>query len=100
MSTSVALFVPCYIDQLYPHVAIAALRVLERVGVRVDVPDGAVCCGQPPANAGFERDTERALATFVRTFESYDRIVVLSGSCALHVKAHASSVGAAGDRVA
>ena len=48
-----ALFVPCYVDQFYPHVAIAALTVLERLGVRVDVPEGAACCGQPSANAGF-----------------------------------------------
>ncbi|HEY5431858.1 MAG TPA: (Fe-S)-binding protein, partial [Coriobacteriia bacterium] len=30
---TVALFAPCYVDQLYPQVAIAALRVLERLGV-------------------------------------------------------------------
>ena len=52
---SVALFVPCYVDQLHPHVAVAALRVLERLGLAVAVPDGAPCCGQPPANAGYER---------------------------------------------
>ena len=43
----VALFVPCYVDQFYPHVAVAALTVLERLGVQVDVPEGAACCGQP-----------------------------------------------------
>ena len=89
----IALFVPCYIDQLYPHVAIAALRVLERLGVEVDVPEGAACCGQPPANAGYERSTERTLAAFVRTYEPYDRVVVLSGSCAVHVRSHAGSLG-------
>jgi L-lactate dehydrogenase complex protein LldE len=89
----VALFVPCYIDQFYPHVAVAALRVLERLGVDVDVPAGAACCGQPPANAGFGHAAERTLAGFVRTFRSHDRVVVLSGSCAVHVRAHAASVG-------
>jgi L-lactate dehydrogenase complex protein LldE len=101
---SVALFVPCYVDQLHPHVAIAALRVLERLGVDVDVPDGAACCGQPAANAGGERDGERALARVADTFAPYDRVVVLSGSCAVHVRAHAASLGgrhaAAGRRVA
>ncbi|MFL5606470.1 MAG: (Fe-S)-binding protein [Gemmatimonadaceae bacterium] len=87
----VALFVPCFVDQLYPHVAVAALRVLERLGVHVAVPEGAACCGQPPANAGFEHDAERALARFVRTHEPYERIIVLSGSCALHVRLHAAS---------
>jgi L-lactate dehydrogenase complex protein LldE len=92
---NVALFVPCYIDQLYPQVAIAALTVLERLGVGVTVPDGAACCGQPLANAGFARDSTPALARFVETFAEYEHIVVLSGSCALHVRAHAGESGAA-----
>lgn len=95
--TTVALFAPCYVDQLYPRVAIAALEVLERLGVNVVVPDGAVCCGQPPANAGFERSAEPTLNRFVRTFARYDRVIVLSGSCALHVKSHAASVANNGD---
>ncbi|MEP7000736.1 MAG: (Fe-S)-binding protein [bacterium] len=97
---SVALFAPCYIDQLYPHVAIAALHVLERLGVNVDVPMGAPCCGQPPSNAGFERLGEPALKSFVRTFSDYEQTIVLSGSCAMHVRSHASHLGAAGNRVA
>ena len=96
---TVALFVPCYVDQLFPHVAIAALQVLERLGVPVAVPEGAVCCGQPPANAGFERGAEPTLARFVDTYASFERVVVLSGSCAVHVRAHAGSLGAAGARV-
>lgn len=92
--TTVALFAPCYVDQLYPRAAIAALTVLERLGVKVVVPDGAVCCGQPPSNAGFEHSAEPTLARFVKTFQPYDRVVVLSGSCALHVKAHAAKADA------
>src|SRR5215831_1197889 len=87
----VALFVPCFVDQFYPHVAIAALTVLERLGVGVDVPDGAACCGQPPANAGYATDAQSTLDRFVDQYESYDRVIVLSGSCAVHVKRHAGS---------
>jgi L-lactate dehydrogenase complex protein LldE len=85
----VALFAPCFVDQLSPGVAIAALRVLERLGVAVDVPGGAACCGQPAANAGFEDDSRGATDRFVETFDRYDRIVMLSGSCTLHVRNHA-----------
>jgi L-lactate dehydrogenase complex protein LldE len=98
---TVALFVPCYIDQLYPKVAIAALTVLERLGVQIAVPDGAACCGQPMANAGFARSGMPTLARFVETFAPYERIIVLSGSCALHVRAHAGEIGGSdGPRVA
>jgi L-lactate dehydrogenase complex protein LldE len=93
-----ALFVPCYVDQFYPHVAIAALTVLERLGVQVDVPEGAVCCGQPSANAGFGRDGHSTIERFVDVYARYERIIVLSGSCAVHVRLHAGEVVAHGGR--
>ncbi len=96
---TVALFAPCFVDQLYPRAAIAALEVLERLGLRVEVPGGAACCGQPPSNAGFERDGTPVLRAFVRTFADFEHVVVLSGSCALHVRTHAAALGAAGARV-
>ncbi|MFN8572283.1 MAG: (Fe-S)-binding protein [Gemmatimonadaceae bacterium] len=100
MSERVALFVPCFVDQLYPGVAVAALRVLERLGVQVVVRDGAVCCGQPMANAGFVHEAEPVLARWVRTFGDVRRVVVLSGSCAAHVRAHAPALAQDGQRVA
>ena len=96
MASPVALFVPCYVDQFFPHVAIAALTVLERLGIAVDVPEGAVCCGQPSANAGFAREGHSTIARFVDVYAPYERIIVLSGSCAVHVKQHAGEVGAHG----
>ena len=91
----VALFVPCFVDQLFPRVAIAALTVLERLGVDVAVPMGAACCGQPPANAGFQHEGDRALHRFEKTFAGFERVVVISGSCAVHVRAHADADTAA-----
>jgi L-lactate dehydrogenase complex protein LldE len=96
----VALFVPCFVDQLVPSAAIAALQVLERLGIAVDVPDGAACCGQPAVNAGVAAAGDGALRRFVETYATAEHVVVLSGSCALHVRAHAPSHGAAGARVA
>jgi L-lactate dehydrogenase complex protein LldE len=95
---AVALFVPCYVDQFHPHVAIAALTVLERLGVRVDVPEGAACCGQPSANAGFGRDGHSMIERFVDVYAGYERIIVLSGSCAVHLRLHAGEVLAHGGR--
>lgn len=93
---TLALFAPCYVDQLYPRVAIAALEVLERLGFTVVVPGGAACCGQPLANAGFQRAGDDALASYVEAVRGCDRVVVLSGSCTVHVCAHAPSLGAQG----
>ncbi len=94
-----ALFVPCYVDQFYPRVAIAALTVLERLGVNVDVPEGAACCGQPSANAGYARQGRSTLERFVDVYADYEKIIVLSGSCAVHVRLHAGEI-IAHDRLA
>jgi L-lactate dehydrogenase complex protein LldE len=82
----VALFVPCYVDQLWPEVGLATADVLERLGVAVAFPEAQTCCGQPFANAGFE-DEARALARrFVTAFEGFDRVVCPSGSCTAMVR--------------
>ncbi|MCB1233426.1 MAG: (Fe-S)-binding protein, partial [Verrucomicrobiae bacterium] len=52
----VGLFIPCYIDQLFPDVGIATLELLERFGCEVDFPAGQTCCGQPMANTGCWED--------------------------------------------
>lgn len=84
----VALFIPCYIDQFYPHVAKATLELLEKLGCKVRYPMDQTCCGQPMANSGFERETEGTTRQFIETFKSYDFIVAPSGSCVLHIKEH------------
>lgn len=84
----VGLFVPCYIDQFYPQVAIATLELLERLGVEVVYPKNQTCCGQPMANAGFEHLTKRIENNFIDNFDGIDTIVCPSGSCALHAQLH------------
>ncbi|MDQ7040261.1 MAG: (Fe-S)-binding protein [Rhodothermus sp.] len=85
---TVALFVPCYIDQFYPDVARAALTLLERLGCRVVVPLAQTCCGQSLANAGFAAQARPVMAHFVQVFAPYDYIVAPSGSCVFHVRHH------------
>ena len=85
---AVSLFVPCYVDQLAPHVGVATLRVLDALGIAVDVPSGQTCCGQPVANAGHERAGRRAARQFDWLFRDAARVVTPSGSCAAHVRHH------------
>jgi L-lactate dehydrogenase complex protein LldE len=84
----VALFVPCYIDQFYPQVAVASLELLEKLGCEVIVPTDQTCCGQPMANSGFASSTDGCDANFTNNFEGFDYIVGPSGSCILHLKEH------------
>jgi L-lactate dehydrogenase complex protein LldE len=84
----VALFVPCYIDQFYPQVAVASLELLEKLGCEVIVPKDQTCCGQPMANSGFASSTDGCDTNFSNNFEGFDYIVGPSGSCVLHLKEH------------
>ena len=84
----VALFVPCYIDQFYPQVAVASLELLEKLGCEVVVPKDQTCCGQPMANSGFASSTDGCDTNFSNNFEGFDYIVGPSGSCVLHLKEH------------
>ncbi|MCU0386432.1 MAG: (Fe-S)-binding protein [Flavihumibacter sp.] len=90
MST-VGLFVPCYIDQFYPQVAIASLQLLEKLGCKVVVPLNQTCCGQPMANSGFASLSKGCDANFIQNFDELDYIVCPSGSCTLHIKEHLHS---------
>ena len=89
--SKVGLFVPCYIDQFYPKVAIATLELLEKYGCDVGFPTNQTCCGQPMANSGFEHLAMGCNNLFMDNFRDYDYIVCPSGSCTLHIKEHLHS---------
>lgn len=84
----VGLFVPCYVDQFYPGVAIAAMQLLQKLGVAVEVPLQQTCCGQPMANSGFAHLTNGCDRNFIKNFSGFDYIVCPSGSCVLHIREH------------
>ncbi len=85
---NVGLFIPCYVNQFYPQVAIATLQLLERLGCTVSYPINQTCCGQPMANSGYEHLSGSCNELFVKNFSGFDYIVCPSGSCTLHVKHH------------
>lgn len=85
---NIALFVPCYVDQLRPAVGLAALELLEERGFAVAVPGDAACCGQPFLTTGAPRDAARLAERFVRVFARYDAVVAPSGSCVATLRRH------------
>jgi L-lactate dehydrogenase complex protein LldE len=82
----VALFIPCFVDQLLPQVGLDTARVLERLGFETLFPEGQTCCGQPAFNSGYWRDARPLAERFVRLFASADAVVCPSGSCATMVR--------------
>ena len=84
----VGLFVPCYVDQFYPDVAISTVEVLERFGVEVDFPAAQTCCGQPMANTGCVQDSAPLAHRAAEIFRPYTHVVCPSGSCTSMVRHH------------
>jgi L-lactate dehydrogenase complex protein LldE len=84
----VGLFIPCYVDQLYPRVGMATVELLERFGCTVDFPEQQTCCGQPMANTGCVDDAKPLARKFVEIFHRYEYVVAPSGSCAAMIRHH------------
>ncbi len=85
----ISLFIPCYIDQFYPQIGIATLRLLEHFQAgEIGFPTEQTCCGQPMANAGCDDDAQPVAERFVAAFRDYDYVVGPSASCVAMVRKH------------
>lgn len=85
-SPRVALFVTCLVDQLYPEVGVAAVKLLRRAGCQVDFPAQQTCCGQPFFNSGFRQQAAALARRTIEIFEPYEAVVLPSGSCTTMIR--------------
>ncbi|MDP1763579.1 MAG: (Fe-S)-binding protein [Sediminibacterium sp.] len=83
---NVQLFIPCFIDQLYPLVAFNMVKVLEKAGCSITYNTRQTCCGQPAFNAGFWGESKEVCKKFLNDFSGSDYIVTPSASCAGFVR--------------
>ena len=80
------LFIPCFIDQLYPDTAWNTVKVLEKAGCTVSYNPEQTCCGQPAFNAGFWDEAKVVGTKFINSFSEESVIVAPSASCTDMVK--------------
>ena len=78
---TVQLFIPCFVDQLYPQTAFNMVKVLEKAGCSVEYNTNQTCCGQPAFNAGFWDDAKEVCVKFIKDFSGADYVVAPSASC-------------------
>ena len=78
---NIQLFIPCFVDQLYPETGFNMIRVLEKAGCKVSYNVEQTCCGQPAFNAGFREDAKEVCIKFLKDFAGTDYIVSPSASC-------------------
>ena len=82
----IGLFIPCYVDALYPEVGVATYQLLTSLGLDVEYPLNQTCCGQPMANAGFETMAETMADKMDKLFAGFDHVVAPSASCTAFIK--------------
>jgi L-lactate dehydrogenase complex protein LldE len=83
---NVQLFIPCFVDQLYPDTAFNMIKVLEKAGCTVSYNTSQTCCGQPAFNAGFWDEAKSVCSKFLKDFKGKDYIVSPSASCSGFVR--------------
>lgn len=88
----VQVFIPCFVDQLFPQTAFNMISVLEKAGCEVNYNPAQTCCGQPAFNAGFWDDAREVCSKFLRDFDSNKIIVAPSASCVGFVKNYYSKL--------
>ena len=78
---NVQIFIPCFVDQLYPSVGFNMVKVLEKAGCTVSYNTDQTCCGQPAFNAGFWGEAKDVCKKFLKDFSGNEYIVAPSASC-------------------
>lgn len=84
--TTIALCVTCIVDQFFPEIGVATVRLLRRAGYTVTFPKAQTCCGQPFSNSGFRAEAAHLAKHTVEIFEAYDAVVLPSGSCTTMIR--------------
>jgi L-lactate dehydrogenase complex protein LldE len=82
----VDIFIPCFIDQLYPETGMNMVKVLEKVGCKVFYNTNQTCCGQPAFNGGYKMEAIKIAKKFINDFKGDKYIVCPSASCVGMIK--------------
>lgn len=82
----VQLFIPCFVDQLYPETGMNMVKVLEKLGCQVSYNTKQTCCGQPAFNAGYREEARSVATKFLNDFKENTYIVSPSGSCTGYIR--------------
>src|SRR5674476_718517 len=78
---TVTLFIPCFVDALFPRAGISMVQILERLGHTVICPPEISCCGQPPFNSGYWDEARPVAAKVLEQLADAEAVVIGSGSC-------------------
>lgn len=83
---TIDLFIPCFIDQIFPDTGMNMVKILEKFGVTVHYNENQTCCGQMTYNAGFRDEARELGEKFIRDFPNDRPVVAPSASCVGYVR--------------
>ena len=89
---TIDLFIPCFIDQMFPETAWSIVKILEIAGVEINYNPKQTCCGQPAFNSGDIKNAKKLATKFINDFPNERPIVIPSASCAGYIKNHFNSL--------
>ncbi|MBC8095696.1 MAG: (Fe-S)-binding protein [Akkermansiaceae bacterium] len=83
---TVSLFIPCFVDLMYPRVGISIVQILEKLGHKIDFAEDLNCCGQPAFNSGYWDEARVMALPVVQRLKNSEAVVIASGSCGAMLK--------------
>ncbi|MFQ5989488.1 MAG: L-lactate dehydrogenase (quinone) large subunit LdhH [Candidatus Methylomirabilales bacterium] len=85
---AVTFFASCLIDQVYPEIGEAVIRVLNHFGVTVHYPKAQGCCGLPAYYEGQQNVARRMARDLIAVLESSpgEHIVTATPACTVTLK--------------
>lgn len=82
----VDIFIPCFIDQVFPQTGMNMVKILEKLGIEVHYNPNQTCCGQMAFNSGFWDEAKNLGQKFLKDFPNDRPVVAPSASCVGYVK--------------
>src|SRR5262245_31313154 len=83
---TISLFIPCFVDLLYPRVGISMVEIFEKLGHKIDYAEELTCCGQPAFNSGYWDEARKVALPVLQRLRNTDAVVIASGSCGAMMK--------------
>ena len=83
---TITLFIPCFVDLMYPRVGISMVQILEKLGHRIEYPEDLACCGQPAFNSGYWDEARAVALPVLKRLKDAEAVVIASGSCGAMLK--------------
>lgn len=84
----IQLFIPCFVDQLFPETAFNTIKVLKKAGCEISYNRKQTCCGQPAYNAGYWDESRTIAKKFIKELNPSEYVVSPSGSCIGFIRNH------------